>query len=201
MSVATSPAVLADIIPFHSRTASRASYFARQALLVMVGVAVVTLAAQVRIPLQPVPITLQTLAVVLVAATLGTRRGTAALAVYLAVGAAGLPVFSGWQGGLPLATAGFIVGFIPAAWVVGKLAERSWDRNWKSVAVFALGLAIPFLPGLAWLGWVLASAGSTTAGAVLSAGLIPFIPGELIKLVAAALIMPTLWATVGRAAR
>ena len=84
-----------------------------------------------------------------------------------------------------MATAGFIVGFIPAAWVVGKLAERSWDRNWKSVAVFALGLAIPFLPGLAWLGWVLA-----------------FLDPVADKLVvAAALIMPTLWATVGRAAR
>lgn len=106
---------------------------AGQVALVVAGSLLVALLAQVSIPLPftPVPVTGQTLGVLLVGGALGSRLGAASLALYLGEGAIGLPVFAGGVGGLPVGpTGGYLVGFVLMAYVVGYLAERGWDRSW-----------------------------------------------------------------------
>jgi biotin transport system substrate-specific component len=176
-----------------ARPQSRALALGYDVLLVVSGSIVVALAAQVAVPLPftPVPWTLQPLAVLLVGALLGARRGALALVAYLAEGLSGLPVFAGGAFGVaPLMgpTGGYLVGFVPAAFVTGFLAERGWDRRFFSTwAAMALGSLTLFAFGLAWLsrfvGW---------QGAV-AAGLLPFVVGDLLKQVLAALLLPTLW--------
>src|SRR5262245_51225207 len=176
-----------------ARPQSRALALGYDVLLVLSGSIVVALAAQASVPLPftPVPWTLQPLAVLLVGALLGARRGAAALVAYLAEGLAGAPVFAGGAfGAAALAgpTGGYLVGFVPAAYVTGLLAERGWDRRFFSTwAAMALGSATLFAFGLAWLsrfvGW---------QGAVAT-GLLPFVVGDVLKQVLAALLLPTLW--------
>lgn len=170
------------------------------ALFILGGVALVTLAAQVRIPLPftPVPITGQTFAVVLVGAGLGAVRGTITLLLYVALGAAGLPIFSGWQGNWVVftgATGGYLIGFIVAAAVTGFLAERGWDRHLRSsIGAMLTGNVIIYLFGLPWLAAVVNTGFTKT----LEAGLYPFIPGDLIKLYLAAMALPGAWRLLGR---
>jgi len=167
-------------------------------LLVVAGTAFTALLAQVQIPLWPVPITGQTLAVVLVGATLGTWRGAASMALYLVAGVAGAPIFTGWSHGLGadvLPSFGFVIGFIPAAALVGWLSERRWDRHpLLSVAGFGLASAVPFAFGLPWLAAVLAHLGLPhDIGAVLNAGFTPFILGGVVKWLIAAAALPAAW--------
>jgi biotin transport system substrate-specific component len=168
------------------------------ALLVVAGTALVAVSAQVEVPLWPVPVTGQTLAVMLVGAALGFRRGAAALALYLVAGVAGAPVFAGWSGGvasLASPSFGFVVGFIPAAALMGWLSERRWDRRpVLAVAGFGLASALPFVVGLPWLAVVLAHLGLPhDLGAVLAAGFTPFIIGGLVKWAIAAAVLPLAW--------
>src|SRR6478609_2533042 len=205
-SIASAPAasagtrrVLADVI---SRPSSRARAFALDAGLVIAGAAIVALLAQVEIPLWPVPITGQTLGVIVVGAALGAWRGAAALTTYMLVGLAGLPVFAGFTGtvaaiGKP--SFGFVIGFIFSAFVAGWFAERAWDRRPALAFVgFALASIVPFLFGIPYLAFVL----NVTLGLeltfwqILEAGLIPFIIGGLVKAAIAALIIPGAWALV-----
>jgi biotin transport system substrate-specific component len=161
--------------------------------LIFGGSLILALFAQVRIPLpfSPVPITGQTFAVLLLAAALGRRRGVASIAVYLAQGAIGLPFFAGGTAGLARLTGptgGYLVGFLLAAYVVGALAERGFDRRWVSaLPVFALGHALIYVCGVAWL--------STFVGwpQALFTGLWPFIPLDVVKVVLAALATPSAW--------
>jgi biotin transport system substrate-specific component len=144
-----------------------------------------------------VPLTLQTLAVILVGAALGAKRGTLALLLYLAEGAAGLPVFSGGRAGLGHLlgpTGGYLAGFVAAAAVAGALADAGWMRRpLRAVAAVVAAEACMFLPGVLWLGtWVGAS------GAV-GMGLAPFLPGEALK--AAACLAALAPGALGRAAR
>ncbi len=125
---------------------------------------------------------------------LGPKRGPAAVGAYLAEGAAGLPVFAGGAGSLVYMagpTGGYLVGFLPAVWVVGVLARRGWDRRLLSAAAaMGLGTAVIFACGLAWLwAWM----GFAPVEALLTAGLIPFLPGAAVKIVAAAVALPLLW--------
>ncbi|NOX63854.1 MAG: biotin transporter BioY [Chloroflexi bacterium] len=160
---------------------------------VVMGSLLVALAAQVTIPLpfSPVPITGQTFAVLLVAALLGGRGGAAALLLYLTEGALGLPVFAGGLGGPAVLlgpTAGYLYGFVVAAFVVGRLCERGWDRRLlTAAAAMLLGNAIIYGFGLPWLA---AFVGAENA---LSLGLLPFIPGDILKLALAALSLPLGW--------
>ncbi|GAA4191248.1 biotin transporter BioY [Gryllotalpicola kribbensis] len=168
------------------------------ALLVVGGAAFTALLAQVQIPLWPVPITGQTLAVVLVGATLGTWRGAASMALYLVAGVAGAPIFTGWSHGLGagvLPSFGFVIGFIPAAALVGWLSERRWDRRpLLSIAGFGLASLVPFVFGVPWLGAALAHFGLPhDVAAVLSAGVTPFILGGIIKWAIAAASLPLAW--------
>ena len=167
-------------------------------LLVLGGAAFTALLAQVQIPLWPVPITGQTLAVVLVGATLGTWRGTASMVLYVVAGIAGAPIFAGATHGLGadvLPSFGFALGFIPAAALVGWLSERRWDRRpLLSVIGFGLASAVPFIVGLPWLGAVLASMGAPhDVATVLNLGFTPFLIGGLVKWAIAAAVLPLAW--------
>ena len=170
-------------------------------LLVIAGAALVALAAQVRIPLDPVPITGQTFAVLLVGASLGSVRGLASLLVYSLAGIAGAPIFQdqshGWEY-FSGATGGYIVGFVIAAAVTGWLAERRWDRRFSSaVAAMLTGNVLVYLFGLPWLAHVADYDLLTT----LQKGLAPFLPGDLIKLYLAAALLPGAWRLVERMKR
>lgn len=168
----------------------------REAALI-VGFSLINAAfARISIPLPftPVPITGQTLAVLLTGAVLGSRRGALALLLYIAEGSAGLPVFAKGASGLfwTLPSGGYLLGFVAAAYVVGLLVERGLHRGpWLLVAML-LGNAVLYIPGLIQLsffvGW----------DKVLPLGLYPFIPGDLVKIYIASLAVPSAWALVGR---
>jgi len=204
-SIAANPAapsrrrVLADVI---ARPSTRARAFAVDAALVLAGVAVVALLAQVEIPLWPVPITGQTLGVIIVGASLGAWRGAAALTTYMVLGLAGLPIFAGLTGSLVAIAKpsfGFVIGFIFSAFVAGWFAERAWDRRPALAFVgFAAASVVPFLFGIPYLAVVLnVSLGlDLTFWQILEAGLFPFIIGGLVKAGIAALIIPGAWALV-----
>ena len=194
--------VLADVI---SRPSSRARAFALDAGLVAVGAAVVALLAQVEIPLWPVPITGQTLGVIVVGAALGAWRGAAALTTYMLAGLAGLPVFAGFTGtiaALGKPTFGFVIGFIVSAFVAGWFAQRAWDRRPVLAFVgFAAASAVPFLFGIPYMALVL-NVGmglDYSLWGLLEVGLLPFIVGGLIKAALAAAIIPAAWALVRKA--
>jgi biotin transport system substrate-specific component len=170
------------------------------ALLVVAGAGFVALAAQVEIHLgfTPVPITLQTFAVLLVGAALGSVLGVAALALYLLVGMVGAPVYSGGEGGwewIEGATGGYLVGFVLAAGVAGLLAERQWDRR-LATAVTALltGNVLIYVFGLPWLAHVADLGWQET----FEQGLYPFVVGDLAKLYLAGALLPAAWGLVKR---
>ncbi|QEO10062.1 biotin transporter BioY [Protaetiibacter larvae] len=166
--------------------------------LVAGGALLTALLAQVSIPLWPVPITGQTLAVLLVGASLGAVRGGASLLLYALLGFAGLPFYAPQPDGshltglvaLAAPSFGFIVGFIPAAAFVGWLSERTWDRKFlKALATFAGGSLVVFAIGLPWLAVVTGANLEQT----LEWGLYPFIVGGIIKAVIAAILLPLAW--------
>lgn len=196
--------VLADLI---ARPSARVRTLALDAALVLAGAAVVAALAQVEVPLWPVPITGQTLGVVVVGAALGARRGAAALVTYLVAGLAGLPVFAGFTGSiaaLAKPSFGFIIGFVLAAFVAGWFAERAWDRKPLLAFVgFAAASAIPFAFGIPYMALILnvVGGGSFGIGEILDFGLWPFIVGGLIKAALAAVLIPTAWIGVRAADR
>lgn len=167
--------------------------------LVLAGAGVVALLAQVTIPLPLVPITGQTLGVILVGASLGSRRGAAALLTYLLVGLAGAPVFAEFMGGPASVLSpsfGFILGFVPAAFVAGWFAERAWDRKpVLAMAGFVAASVVPFLLGVPYLAMILnAVMGAQLGlGGILAAGVWPFLAGGLVKAAIAAVLIPAAW--------
>jgi len=153
--------------------------------------------ARISIPLQPVPITGQTLGVLLTGALLGSRRGGMAMLVYLGEGLLGLPVFalghSAWTniGGFPVIigpTAGYLFSYPVAAFVVGFLAERGWDRSFsRAVVAMLAGEVAIYAFGLSWLAHFVGLRNT------LQLGLLPFIPGDALKLLLAAAVLPSGW--------
>ncbi len=169
----------------------------RSDALLVAGASVVTaLAAQVAVPLPftPVPVTGQTWAVLLGGAVLGMRRAFLAQVLYLAQGAAGLPVFAGGTGGFAVflgPTAGYLVAFPFAAAVTGALAERGWDRSFLTTAASMLaGSGVIFVLGLLNL------ARFVPGEQLLALGLLPFLPGDLVKSSLAAVVFPGIWRAV-----
>jgi biotin transport system substrate-specific component len=187
--------VLAErLVPARPRLSNRT----RDILLVLGGSILVAALAQLSIylPFSPVPITGQTLGVLLVGMALGSRRGAASMLAYLAEGALGLPVFAGGSAGLAYMlgpTAGYLAGFVIAAWLVGALAERGFDRSIpRTLLAFALGSAVIYAFGLLGLLRFVPWPGT------LAAGMIPFLIGDAVKAVAAALLLPGAWKLQGR---
>jgi len=196
LTATTRRPVLADLI---ARPDARARAFAVDAALVLVGAAFVALLAQVEVPLWPVPITGQTLAVVIVGASLGARRGAAALTTYMLAGLAGLPVFAGFTGTVAAVAKpsfGFIIGFIAAAFVAGWCAERAWDRRpWLAFVGFIAASIVPFLIGVPYMALILNAVLGLdySFAAIMAAGVTPFLLGGVIKAAIAALLIPLAW--------
>jgi biotin transport system substrate-specific component len=183
--------VLADLVP---------GALVRDAVLVVAGAGLTGLAAQVSVhtSFTPVPFTLQTLAVLLVGASLGTVRGLLSMLLYVAAGSAGLPWFAshghGWGG----PSFGYLLGFVVAAGVVGELARRRNDRAVLStIGVMVVGTAIIYIAGASWLA---ADLNLSTAKAI-DLGVTPFLLGDALKLALAAITLPAAWKLVGTVRR
>jgi biotin transport system substrate-specific component len=171
---------------------------------VLVVAALTAAAAQISVPLPftPVPFTFQPLVVLLGGAALGSRLGLASQLLYLAAGAAGLPVFAA-SAELPhgLArltgpTGGYLMSYPMAALVTGLLAERGFDRRYlTSVAAMAAGLLVVFAGGVSWLS--LYTPGPDALATAVRAGLLPFVPADVVKILAGAAVLPRVWAFLG----
>lgn len=212
LSQGTQRGALVDALMARQASGKRtgvASRVAREATLALAGVALLALSARIviplphtilltlpfdfiiRVPFSVVPITGQTFAVLLLAAAYGARRGLASVALYLLAGAAALPVFAA---AASVASYGYLGGFALAAVVVGWLADRGWGRTLAtSIAAMLVGEVAIYACGLLWLarfvGW----------DAVIAQGLAPFVIGDALKLLAAALLLPAAWVVTRRA--
>ena len=185
------PLVLADLLP---------GTVVRDVLLVAGAAGFVGLLAQIsiRLPFTPVPITGQTLGVLLAGTALGWRRAGLSMALYALAGVAGVPWFAGGSSGYASASFGYIVGFFAAAVLCGYLAERGADRSIvKSIPAMIAGEAAIYVFGLTWLALDL----HLSASATLTEGLTPFLAGDLIKAAIAAGLLPTAWLLAGRRGR
>jgi biotin transport system substrate-specific component len=173
---------------------------ARHVFLILAGTLLIYLTARVSFPVPgtPVPATGQTFGVLLVGGALGFRRGLAATALYVLVGLVGVPFFAEGKGGLSVligATGGYLVGFVIAGALVGRLAELGWDRHLGgAIGAMLVGNAVIYIVGLPWL----AAVAGYDAGTALQNGLAPFIVGDALKLLAAAVVFPAAWWVVGR---
>ena len=169
--------------------------------LVVAGVLALTIAAKLKVPMRPVPITMGTFAVLAIGTAYGPALGLSTILVYLLVGAFGLDVFAGNSAGttgltyMMGTTGGYLAGYALAATALGWFARKGWDRDIKWMALALLiGNAIIYVPGLLWLGQVVG-----WDKPVLAWGLWPFLIGDGLKLVLAALVIPGLWKLVGDA--
>ena len=172
----------------------------RAVLLALAGSLLLWASAKVQVPFYPVPMTFQTFAVLALGMALGWRLAGAALLLYLAEGALGLPVFAGTpEKGIGLAymvgpTGGYLLGFVFAAVTCGWLAERGWDRSVLTTALAMLiGNALIYAPGILWLGSIVG-----WDKPVLEWGLTPFLLGDAAKLALAAILLPAIWRLLER---
>lgn len=196
MFAKVSEAVVPSHFPLASvlwpQRADHSSALFRSVILVAFGTALLTLSAKVNLPLPYVPMTLQTLVVLMIGAAYGRRLGTATVLAYLAEGAMGLPVFAGPVGGIaPLVgpTAGYLFGFIAGALVTGWLAERGWDRSVvRLFAAMTIGHVVILAAGFGWLAFGM-KLGVEKAWLV---GIVPFIAGSLIKSALGATLLPAI---------
>ena len=182
------------------RVGERLNARVRDVVLVIAGALFIYLTARVSIPVpgSPVPITGQTFGVLLVGGALGFRRGLIGVALYVLLGVVGLPFFAEGKGGLTViwgATGGYLIGFIVAGAVVGRLAELGWDRRiGGALGAMLVGSLIIYAIGVPWLkivtGWSVED--------TIAKGLTPFLLGDTIKLVLAAALFPAAWWVVGR---
>lgn len=168
---------------------------AKDAMMVLAGIAALTAAAQIRVPMWPVPITMQTFAVLTIGTAFGLRLGLMTILGYLALGAAGVAVFTGEGSGLGYMagpTGGYLVGFAVAAVAMGAMARRGWDRTARGMAgAMFIGTAIIYAFGLGWMAHLfLADKG---AAWVMQYGMLNFLIGDALKLGLAALVVPAVW--------
>lgn len=189
VSPLAAPSTLMSLL-WPSRTALRAG------VLVVLGSALLALSAKVQVPFYPVPMTMQTLVVLVIGAAYGWRLGAATVAFYLFQGLMGLPVFAGPAAG-PLymagPTGGFLIGFVAAAAVTGFMAERGWDRSLlRVVAMMAVGHAVLFAFGLGWLSTLM------PLGKAWAVGAAPFAAATLLKTALAAALMQAAWSVASR---
>lgn len=178
-------------LPLQSIFWSQDDHTIKRSLLMLVGVLVLAFSAQLSIPLTPVPLTFESATVILIGMAYGPRYGTYVVAAYLFAGATGLPVFADFSGGIIKffgPTGGYLLGFLPAAWLSGYLAQHGFAKNsLTSFVAGCFGVSIIFASGVLYLahliGWEKA----------IAFGLMPFIASEIIKLVAVSFFIPKLW--------
>ena len=188
------PVTLADLLPLE-----RLAPLVRDAALIVAGAALTALSAQVAftVPWTPVPYTLQTGAVLLVGTALGTIRGAASMLLYVLVGALGLGVFAEGEGGVARllgATGGYLIGFILAAAVVGRLAEAGWDRTFlRAAGLMTIGTLVVYAIGVP----VLAVVAELPPAVAIEVGALVFLPSDLAKVAVAALLLPLAWRAAG----
>jgi biotin transport system substrate-specific component len=182
------------------RVGEAASPRLRHVGLIVAGAVLIFLTSRVAIPIpgNPVPFTLQNFGILVVGGALGMRRGGLAALLYVALGVIGLPFFAEGRGGVSVilgATGGYLVGFVAAAAVVGRLAELGWDRRiGGAIGATALGTAVIYAIGVPWLAVVT----DLTASEAIATGLLPFLAGDVVKLLLAAAVFPAAWWVVGR---
>ena len=168
----------------------------RTAVPIAFGIVFLALLAQVRIEIGLVPITGQTLGVLLLGAAYGAGLGAATLAAYLLVGGLGLPVFTGFGAGFATfsgTTGGYLVGFVLAAGLVGWLAQRGWDRTPAGTAVaMVLGNVVIYVFGVAWLSTI-----APDVGTAIAWGVTPFLLGDAVKVAVAVVLLPLAWRLLG----
>lgn len=176
-----------------------------QALLALGGSLFIAVAAQISVPMFPVPMTLQTLAVLIVGLTMGARVGSAAVVAYLLEGAAGAPVFANGGNGAAFfgPTAGFLVGFVAMAAIVGYAADLGVKGLVKSALVAILASALLYVPGVAWammadtvLGFDATKWGADSFGMIWAYYMSPFLIGDTVKAIMAALVVSGGWAAL-----
>lgn len=182
------------------RVGERLNSRVRDVALVVAGALFIYLTARIAIPVPgtPIPITGQTFGVLLVGGALGFRRGLVAVSLYVLLGVVGLPFFAEGRGGMSViwgASGGYLIGFIVAGAVVGRLAELGWDRRiGGALGAMLVGSAVIYAVGLPWLkvvsGW--------SVEATIDKGLMPFLVGDVVKLILAAALFPAAWWVVGR---
>ena len=193
MSSETEPTLLSVTWPAAQSSA------VRTLLLVVAGTALLTLSAKVNIPFYPVPMTMQTFAVLVIGMAFGPSLAIATVGLYLLQGALGLPVFSGTPArGIGWAymagpTGGYLLGFMVASWTVGVLAQRGFDRSFgMTLAAMTLGTLVIFIFGFTWL------AGLVGMEKAWTFGVEPFLLAAAFKILLAALVLPVAWKLVGR---
>ncbi len=160
----------------------------RNLVLASLMAALIAVGGYLVVPIGPVPIVLQNLFVLVAALLLGSRWASAAVAVYLLAGACGLPVFAGGGGGLGHLfgpRGGYLFGFLAAAWLTGLIAERAGRRPWLEVVAMVAGSLLIYALGVPWLQWML----GLDFGKAMAVGMLPFLPGDALKIVAALLIV------------
>lgn len=173
----------------------------KQAVLVVLGIAVLAIAAKIKVPMWPVPITMGTFAVLTLGAAYGPRLGLVTIIGYMIIGALGFDVFAGSSAekfGLTYmmgGTGGYLVGYVLATLALGYLARRGWDRSfvWMAAAML-IGNVLIYVPGLIWLGQLFG-----WDQPILEWGLTPFLLGDALKLALAAGLLPLVWKAVGSA--
>jgi biotin transport system substrate-specific component len=181
---------------------------AQEVLLVLAGTAILAISAKIKVPFYPVPMTLQTFAVMAIAAAYGMRLGVITVIAYLAEGALGLPVFTNTPPAIAGPayflgpTGGFLAGFILLALIVGYAADRGWDRSIvKLFAAMVVADVVVFALGFTWLAWFAAipnGASGIGAEKAFAGGVVPFVLGDLLKIALATLLVRAGWTLVDR---
>lgn len=181
--------------------AEGAALWVKRAVLVLVGIALLAISAKIKVPMWPVPMTLGTFAVLTLGVAYGPKLGFATIFGYMLIGALGFDVFAGTSAELSGieymmgGTGGYLVGYVLATLALGYAARKGWDRNvWQMAGAMLLGNALIYIPGILWLAQLY-----TWEKPILAWGLTPFLAGDAVKLVLAALIVPGLWKLVGSA--
>jgi len=173
------------------------AYILRDIALIVVFVFIIAVCGRAKffLPDNPIPVSMQTFGVLLTGAALGSQRGLVTLLVFYFVGMAGLHVFqdgnNGWGYVTGSPTGGYLIGFVAAAYITGFLAERGWDRR-NVLWALLIGNLVIYVPGLLWLG----AKDIVPWDNVLSVGLYPFIPGDVLKLMMVGILLPSAWKVV-----
>jgi len=194
----SAPTLAESVWPLAEKTTTQR--LVRGVFLAFVGSLLIAVSSKIQVPFYPVPMTLQTMVILSIGMAYGPRLGLATIALYLAEGAFGLPVFAGTpEKGIGLAymmgnTGGYLAGFVLAVAICGWGATRGWDRNiWKTATVMTVATAAIFVSGLLWLGALYG-----WDKPILEWGLYPFVLGGLTKVALASVSLPLIWRVLGR---